>query len=39
MDTARNEEVHRRAGIKKEQASRVDQRMLRWFGHVESMDE
>ena len=35
----RNEEVHRRAGIEKELASRADQRVMRWFGHVERMDE
>ena len=28
-----------RAGIEREFASRVDQRVLRWFGHVERMDE
>ena len=28
-----------RAGIERELASRVDQRVLRWFGHVERMDE
>ena len=33
MDRVRNEEVRRRA------ASRADQRVLRWFGHVERMDE
>ena len=33
-DRVRNEEVRRRAGIE-----RVDQRVLRWFGHVERMDE
>ena len=38
-DRVRNEEVHRRAGIERELASRADQRVLRWFGHVESMDE
>ena len=32
MDRVRNEEVRRRAGI-------ADQRVLRWFGHVERMDE
>ena len=37
-DRVRNEEVRRRAGIKRELASR-DQRVLRWFGHVERMDE
>ena len=35
----RNEEVRRRAGIESELASRADQRVLRWFGHVERMDE
>ena len=34
----RNEEVRRRAGIEWELASRADQRVLRWFGHVERMD-
>ena len=38
MDRIRNEEVRRRAGIGRELASRVDQRVLRWFGHVERMD-
>ena len=39
MDTVMNEEVRRRAGIERELASRADQRVLRWFGHVERMDE
>ena len=39
MDRIRNEEVRRRAGIGRELASRVDQRVLRWFGHLETMDE
>ena len=39
MDRVRNEEVCRRAGIEKELASRADQRVLRWFGHVERIDE
>ena len=34
-----NEEVRRRAGIERELASRADQRVLRWFGHVERMYE
>ena len=38
-DRVRNEEVRRRAGIKRELASRADQRVLRWFGYVERMDE
>ena len=39
MDRVRNEEVRRRAGIEREFASRADQRVLRWFGHVERMDD
>ena len=39
MDRVRNEEVRRKAGIEWELASRADQRVLRWFGHVERMDE
>ena len=39
MDRVRNEKVCRRAGIERELASRADQRVLRWFGHVERMDE
>ena len=35
----RNEEVRRRAGIERELASGADQRVLRWFGHVERMDD
>ena len=39
MERARNEEVRRRAGIERELASCADQRVLRWFGHVERIDE
>ena len=39
MDRVTNEEVRRRAGIESELASRADQKVLRWFGHVERMDE
>ena len=39
MDRVRNEEARRRAGIERELASRADQRVLRWFGHVERMDD
>ena len=39
MNRVRNEEVRRRAGIERELASRADQRVLRWFEHVERMDE
>ena len=39
MDRVRNEEVRRRAGIEMELTSRADQRVLRWFGHVERIDD
>ena len=39
MDRVGNEEVRRRAGMERELASRADQRVLRWFVHVERMDE
>ena len=39
MDRVRNKEVSRRAGIERELASRADQRVMRWFGHVERMDD
>ena len=31
--------MKRIAGIERELASRADQRVLKWFGHVERMDE
>ena len=31
--------MHTRAGIERKLVSTVDQRALRWFGHVERMDE
>ena len=38
MDRVRNEEVRRRAGIERElMGSGIDQRILRWFGHMERM--
>ena len=39
MDRVRKEEVRSRAGIERELASTADQRVLRWFGHVERMDD
>ena len=39
MDRVRNEEVRRRAGIEMDLVSRADKTVLRWFGHVERMDE
>ena len=39
MDIVGNEEVRKRAGIEWEFACRADQKVLRWFGHLERMDE
>ena len=39
MDRVSNEEVCRRARILRELAGKIDQRVLKWFGHVERMDE
>ena len=39
LDIVRNEEARWRAGIEMELASREDQRLLRWFGHVGRMNE
>ena len=41
MDRVGNEGMRMRAGIerKKKLAKRADHRVLRWFGHVERMDE
>ena len=39
MDRVRNAEVRRRVGIEMELASIANQRVLRWFGHVERMDD
>ena len=39
MDRVRTEELRRKAGIERELASRAFQRILRWLGHVERMDE
>ena len=39
MDRVGNEWVRRRAGIERVLASRADQRVFRWFGHAERMDD
>ena len=39
MNRVGHEEVRMRAGTERELVSRADQRVLRWFGHVERMDE
>ena len=38
-DRLRNTVVRDRTGVKKELAERVDKNVLRWFGHVERMDD
>ena len=38
LDRVRNEEVRVRTGVRREFAARVDMNVLRWFGHVERMD-
>ena len=38
MDRVRNEVVRARTGVRRELAARVDMNVLRWFGHVEKMD-
>ena len=39
IDKVRNEELRMKAGIERELASKADQRVMRWFWHVERMDE
>ena len=38
-DRLRNTQVRDRTGVNKELAERVDKNVLRWFGHVERMDD
>ena len=38
-DRIRNEEIRRNAGVEETLAEKVDRRLLRWFGHVERLDE
>ena len=38
LDRVRNEVVRARIGVRRELAARVDMNVLRWFGHVEGMD-
>ncbi len=39
MDRVRNEKVRRRTGTVKKLVEQEEQRVLRWFGHVERMAE
>ena len=38
LDRVRNEVERARTGVRRELAARVDMKVLRWFGHVERMD-
>ena len=38
LDRVRNEEVRARTDVRRELAAGVDMNVLRWFGHVERMD-
>ena len=38
LDRVRNKVVRARTGVRRELAARVDMNVLRWFGHVERMD-
>ena len=39
LDRVRNEVVRARTGVRRELAARVDMNVLRWFDHVERMDD
>ena len=39
LDRVRNEEIRRRCGKEVSVCKKVDQSVLRWFGHVERMEE
>ena len=39
VDKVRNKEVRRGAGVGRSLFERVDQRVLRWNGHMERMNE
>ena len=38
LDRVRNKVVRARTGVMRELAVKVDMNVLRWFGHVERMD-
>ena len=38
-DRIRNEEIRRRVGVQNDLSGRVERCVLRWFGHVERMDD
>ena len=38
LDRVRNEVLRARTGVRRQLAARVDMNILRWFGHVERME-
>ena len=38
LERVRSEVVRTRTGVRRELAARVEMNVLRWFGHVERMD-
>ena len=38
MDRIRNDEIRKELGVRRDLAGRVENCVLRWFGHVEHMD-
>ena len=38
LDRVRNEVVRARTGVRRDLVARLDMNVLRWFGHVERMD-
>jgi hypothetical protein len=38
-DRVRNEVIREECGVKGDQVTKIEKDMLRWFGHVERMDE
>jgi hypothetical protein len=38
-DRVRNEAIREECGVKEDVVTKIEKNMLRWFGHVERMDE
>jgi hypothetical protein len=38
-DRVRNEVIREKCGVKEDVVTKVEKNMLRWFGHVQRMDE
>ena len=39
FDRARNEEVKCRVGVKESMSDKMDQKVMKWFGHMEHVSE